>query len=101
MVQWGMPLDPEAARKALRLYRRARFAHGLVRDHRKVRSVLEQSSAQNDAMMDAETFVDHVRKKKVHPEDIRMGVRAVVNSAPRVYRFVSRHIQKSRGQDDA
>ena len=94
-------IDPEQARKILRIYRGAKVVRGGWRDFKKTKSMLEDHRSQSDFLMDAEELVSRVREKRVRPEDVRDGARAVVNSVPKIYRFAARHISKNREKKDA
>ena len=97
----SVALDADQARKIFRLYRGAKAAESGVRGYRKARDMLEKHAAQTDVLIDGEAFTRRVRERRVDPQDIRDIGRGIVNGAPSVYRFVARHIQKTREGKDA
>jgi len=97
----GVSLDPEQARKILRIYRGAMMAGRGMRGYRKAKSMLDDHAGQTDLLMDAEGLVTRVREKRVEPRDVHNVARAAVNSVPRIYRFVALHVQKNRESGDA
>lgn len=97
MVQWDVPLDPEEqARRLYRAYRGVKVAKKALDGYRKTKDMLDDHAEQTDALIDAEGFVTRVREKRVHREDVRAAGRAIVNSAPKIYDVVARHIRKKR-----
>lgn len=99
MIQWCVAMDADQARRILRIYRGAQIAKRGARGYRKAKDMLDSHAGQTNALIDAEGFVNRVREKRVHPEDVRGGMRLAVNSTPRVIRFVANHIRKARGED--
>lgn len=64
--------------------------------YRKAKSMLDDHASQTDILMDAAELAGRVQNNEVRAEDVRGAGRAVVNSVPRVYRFVARHIRKQQ-----
>jgi hypothetical protein len=98
VVQCSMPLDPEQARKIFRIYRGFKTAKSGLSGFRKTRDMLDDHAAQTDVLMDAEGIVGRIRDKRVHPEDVRLMVRGGINSAPRIYGAVARHIRAKKAE---
>jgi hypothetical protein len=94
-------IDADQARKIFKVYRGAKAAKDGVRGYRKARDMLEKHAAQTDVLIDAEGVTTRVREKRVDPQDVRDIGRGIVNAAPSVYRFVSRHIKKAKEAKDA
>lgn len=92
-------LDHEQIRRVVRVYRAARTARSVRLGHRKAKRMLDDHAAQTDALVDVAEFAERVREKCVEPEDVQAIGRGVVNSLPRVYHAVARHIKKTAGQD--
>jgi len=93
-----MPLDPEQARKFFRIYRGFKTAKSGLRGFRKTRDMLDDHAAQTDVLMDAEGIFGRIRDKRVHPEDVRLIGRGAINSAPRIYGAVARHIRAKKAE---
>lgn len=89
-------MDPRQIRRLMRAYRAARFARKVKRGHRKAKRMLEAYTAQTDLLLDAALLAGRIREDRVQPEDVRNGARVIVNATPTIYRFVARHIRKSR-----
>jgi len=93
-----MPLDPEQARRLFRIYRGVKTAKSGLRGFRKTRDMLDDQARQTDFLMDAEGLVNRVANRQVDPEDVRMLGRGAVNSAPRIYKAVVRHIKAKKAE---
>jgi len=60
--------------------------------------MLDDHAAQTDVLMDAEGIFGRIRDKRVHPEDVRLIGRGAINSAPRIYGAVARHIRAKKAE---
>ena len=80
----------------LRVYRAAKTARGVRLGHRKLKSMLDDHASQTDRLVDAAELVGRVQNREVRAEDVRAAGKAAVNSIPRVYQFVARHVRKNR-----
>ncbi len=89
-------MDADPLERVLRVYRVARAARRVRLSHRKLKRMLDDHAAQTDVLLDASELVERIREERVEPEDVRRGARAIVNSAPRVYRAVARHIRNRK-----
>lgn len=93
----SVALDADQARRLFKIYRGVKVADGGVRGYRKAKDMLDKHARQTDVLIDAEGITSRVREKRVDSQDVRDVGRGIVNAAPSVYRFVARHIKKSRG----
>lgn len=101
VVQCGMSLDPDQARKILKIYRGAKIAGRSFNDVKKAKNMLNSHSVQVDFLMDSEEIISRVRNKEVRSGDVGRLARSAVNSVPKLYNFLSNHIKKSKGGKNA
>lgn len=90
-------MDPSQIHRFMRVYRAAKTARNVKRGYRKAKSMLDDHAGQTDLLLDAAELVGRVRDQQVRPEDIHNAGRAIINSAPRVYKFIARHVRKQQG----
>ena len=89
-------MDADPLERVLRVYRVARAARRVRLGHRKLKRMLDDHAAQTDVLLDASELAERIREERVEPEDVRRGARTIVNSAPRMYRAVARHIRNRK-----
>ena len=94
-------VDPNKIQRLLRAYRAVKTAGRVRRGYEKLEVVMDEANGNTNMLLDVAEFAERVREERVRPEDIRQGGRKIVNSLPRVYRAVARHIQKRGAEQDA
>ena len=80
--------------KLLRVCRVANTALHVSDEYSKLTSMLKDSTDQSVCIIETKGLISRIQTKTVRPEDVRRGGRVVVNSLPRVYQVVERHIRK-------
>lgn len=90
-------VDLEALQKAVRVYRAAKTAKQAVRGYRRAKKAFEENKNLNDKLFDAAELAERVRTDNVRREDVRAGFRVAVNSLPRIYNVIAKHIAKDKG----
>jgi len=91
-------MDEEQVRRLLRMYRAATTAGNAVDGYRKTKRMLDDHYKQNNEFLNKGELLDRIINKKVRQEDVRDGAHAIINSIPRVYRVVSRHIKDRKNE---
>jgi len=94
-------MDPSQVQRFIRVYRAAKTARQVRLGHRKLKRMLDDHGGQTETLLDAAELVGRVQNQEVRAEDVQAGARAVVNSIPRVYRVVARHVRKNRENAEA
>ncbi len=94
-------MDPNQIQRFLRVYRAAKTAGKVRRGYEKLEDVMAHANGNTNTLLDVAEFAERVRDERVQPEDVRQGGRMILNSLPRVYNAVARHMRKQSTERDA
>lgn len=96
LVVYNVQVDADRLKRALRVVRAVRTTSKAVSGHRKLRRFFVDRHAQSHTVLNAAGLFERVRDKEVLPSDVQNAGRAVVNSIPKIYVRVAKHIQNKR-----
>ena len=89
-----MGIDYKNIGRFVRAYRAVEIGRKVRRGYIEVDSVVKQKIEKIDRALDIEDTAERVAAERVRAQDVHFIARETLNGAPKVYRFVKRHIKK-------